>query len=77
MAIPPDSGAGDACVLRRARSCSMGLVRGSSAASRYERFFVGLRELPPSLLARVVEPPHGGDVSLLALTAYECSGENR
>ena len=55
----------------------MGLVRGSSAASRYERFFVGLRELPPSLLARVVEPPHGGDVSLLALTAYECTGEDR
>ena len=43
-------------------------IRGLSAASRYERFFAGLRELPPSLLARVVEPP---DVSLLALTAYE------
>ena len=44
-------------------------VRGLSAASRYERFFLAFRELPPSLLERIVGADQRHDVSLLALTA--------
>jgi acetyltransferase len=46
-------------------------VRGLSTASRYQRFFLAYRELPPSLLERIVEADQQHDVSLLALTAYD------
>ena len=46
-------------------------VRGLSAASRYERFFLAFRELPPNLLERIVGADQQHDVSLLALTAYD------
>jgi acetyltransferase len=46
-------------------------VRGLSAASRYERFFVAFRELPPILLQRIVEADQRHDVALLALAAYD------
>jgi len=49
-------------------------VRGLSTASRYERFFLAFRELPPSLLERIVEADQRHDVSLLALTAYDDVG---
>jgi RimJ/RimL family protein N-acetyltransferase len=42
-------------------------VRKLSAASRYERFFFALRELPPGLLERIVQPNEQHDVALLAL----------
>jgi hypothetical protein len=49
-------------------------VRGLSAASRYERFFVAFRELPPSLLQRIVEPI-GNTVMLVALHPHVCVAE--
>ena len=60
-------------VIRQARRSDAQLlqvfIRGLSAASRYERFFLAYRELPPGLLERIVEadPQHG--VALLALAA--------
>jgi RimJ/RimL family protein N-acetyltransferase len=44
-------------------------VRGLSATSRRERFFLAYRELPPSLLERIVDADRQHGVSLVALSA--------
>lgn len=66
---------GRSVLIRSARRSDAELVqafvRGLSAASRYARFFLPYRELPPSLLERIVEADRQRGGSLLALATYD------
>jgi len=56
-------------VLPQDREAEQLFVMGLSAASRYRRFHVGLRELPPATLQRLTEIDHFSHVALVAQAA--------
>ena len=55
-------------VLPQDDSLAQAFVRGMSAQSRYNRFLVTLRELPPALLSRLTRVDQRQHVALLAAT---------
>lgn len=58
-------------VLPQDEATEQAFVMGLSAASRYRRFHVGLRALPPSLLQQLTQIDHHAHVALVAQPATE------
>ena len=53
-------------VLPQDEATEQAFVMGLSAASRYRRFHIGLRALPPALLRQLTQIDHHGHVALVA-----------
>ena len=81
--VDPEVGSAHAVRLRDGRAVLIRPARRSDAeqvqafigrlstASRYQRFFLPYRELPPSLLERIVDDNRQRGVSLVALAGYD------
>jgi acetyltransferase len=66
-------------LIRAARSADESLIQafvgGLSLVSRYQRFFLSLRELPRTMMDHLLRPDPGAEAALLALNAHDGSND--